>query len=359
MKNEADDKSLSEAGSSKRSRSTYRVVRRSDVKIRPYNGDPFVKQYLTQFEITAKLAGWPKTEWGSRLLTALEGKARSVLNLEPLPSSPSYEKVATLLKQAFAPEAKESVWLRELESLKRDAKETVTQLGHRTRLMMVKAFPRLELAERSRIAVGYFSRALVNDRQQDAIATAQCQTLEDAIEVAISLDYRRNTEESKRDRRTDRVRAISEEEPINTANNLSGRSWGRGRNRGAGRGRDRGKTSYNHVQVVGHEQDTAQTIAALTNRMEALSTQMSQLSASATNRDTFHSAPRQAVERPDYVQETLIQVAIQQDVTNVVGSIILLVNADVRISTLDGRRPGSLLVQPKCFSRPHKSTASS
>ena len=237
-------------------------------------------------------------EWGSRLLTALEGKARSVLNLEPLPSSPSYEKVATLLKQAFAPEAKESVWLRELESLKRDAKETVTQLGHRTRLMMVKAFPRLELAERSRIAVGYFSRALVNDRQQDAIATAQCQTLEDAIEVAISLDYRRNTEENRPDRRTDRVRAISEEEPINTANNLSGRSWGRGRNRGAGRGRDRGKTSYNHVQVVGHEQDTAQTIAALTNRMEALSTQMSQLSASATNRDTFHSAPRQAVERP-------------------------------------------------------------
>ena len=223
-----EDRSLSRDRSNSRSCSTPRVIRCSDVKIRPYNGDPFVKQYLTQFEVTAKLAGWPKIEWGSRLLTALEGKARSVLNLEPLPQSPSYEKVAALLKQAFAPEAKESVWLQELEGLKREAKETVTQLGYRTRLMMVKAFPRLELAERSRIAVGYFSRALTNNRQQDAIGTVQCQTIEDAIEVAISLDYRCHAEGNRRDRCPNRVRVVAnEEEPTDTVNNLSGRGLGR------------------------------------------------------------------------------------------------------------------------------------
>ena len=91
-------------------------------------------------------------EWGCRLLTTLEGKARNVLIstlralpssaiFEPLPPSPSYKKVASLLKQAFAPEAKESVWLQEPEGLKREAKETVTHLGHRIRLKMVKAFP--------------------------------------------------------------------------------------------------------------------------------------------------------------------------------------------------------------------------
>ena len=299
QKTKREDRSLSRDRSNSRSRSTSRIVRRSDVKIRPYNGDPFVKQYLTQFEVTAKLAGWPKTEWGSRLLTALEEKARSVLNLEHLPPSPSYEKVAALLKQAFAPEAKESVWLQKLEGLKREAKETVTQLGHRTRLMMVKAFPRLDLAERSRIAVGYFSRELANDRQQDAIGTAQCQTLEDAIGVAILLDYRCHAEGNRRDRRPDRVRVVAnEEEPTNTVNNFSGRGLGRNRNRGAGRGQDRRQASQSRVQAVGHAQDTAQAIAALTNKMEVLSTQMTQLSASAANRDTLHSVPRQAMERP-------------------------------------------------------------
>ena len=108
-KTKRENRSLSGDRSNSRSRSTSRVVRRSDVKIRPYNGVPFVKQYLTQFEVTTKLAGWPKTEWGSRLLTVLEVKARSVLNLESLPPFPSYEKVAALWKQAFAPEAKKSV----------------------------------------------------------------------------------------------------------------------------------------------------------------------------------------------------------------------------------------------------------
>ena len=294
-KTNREDRSFSRDRSNSRSRSKSCVVRYSAVKIRPYNGDPFVKQYLTQFEVTAKLAGWPKTEWGSRLLTALEGKARSVLNLKPLSTSPSYEKVSALLKQAFAPEAKESVWLQELEGLKREAKETVTQLGHRIRLIMVKAFPRLELTERSRIAVGYFSRALANDRQQDAIGTAQCQTLEDAIEVAISLDYRRQPDENRRDRRSDRVRVISDkEEPNNPLDSFLGRGWVKSRNRGGGRGRDRRQGSQSHVQVVGHGQDTAQAIAALTDRMEALSTQMSQLCGSAN----LHSVPGQSVERP-------------------------------------------------------------
>ena len=143
--------------------------------------------------------------------------------------------------------------------------------------MIVKAFPRLELAERSRIAAGYFSRALANDRQQDAIGTAQCQTLEDAIEVAISLHYRCHAEGNRRGQRPDRVRVIAnKEEPTYTVNNLLGRGCGRNRNRDACRGHDRRQTSQSCVQAVGHAQDTAQAIAALTNRMEALSAHMSQ-----------------------------------------------------------------------------------
>ena len=57
--------------------------------------------------------------------------------------------------------------------------------------------------------------------------------------MAISLDYRRQSEENRRDRRPDRVRIIADEkEPTNIENSLSGLSWGRNSNRDARRRRE-------------------------------------------------------------------------------------------------------------------------
>lgn len=47
----------------------------SDYKIPKYSGDGYVDTYLTQFQLTARAAGYPRAEWGYRLCAALEGKA--------------------------------------------------------------------------------------------------------------------------------------------------------------------------------------------------------------------------------------------------------------------------------------------
>ena len=61
-----------------------RGPRRKDVKLRSYNEETPLDPYLTQFKVTARLAGWPRCEWGARLVTALEGKARRILTTAPL-----------------------------------------------------------------------------------------------------------------------------------------------------------------------------------------------------------------------------------------------------------------------------------
>jgi hypothetical protein len=48
----------------------------SDYKIPKYSGDGYVDTYLTQFQLTARAAGYPRAEWGYRLCAALEDKAR-------------------------------------------------------------------------------------------------------------------------------------------------------------------------------------------------------------------------------------------------------------------------------------------
>jgi hypothetical protein len=78
-------------------------------KLRTYNGDPYVEQFLEQFRITATVNGWPEEEWGCHLVTALEGKARVILTTEPLPPKPSWKLIAKRLRSHFGSDASECV----------------------------------------------------------------------------------------------------------------------------------------------------------------------------------------------------------------------------------------------------------
>ena len=75
------------------------------MKLRSYNGGGNVEQFLAQFHETAALAEWPREDWGSRLATALDGRARKVLSVEPLTGKLVFEKLVTLLRSRFCPES--------------------------------------------------------------------------------------------------------------------------------------------------------------------------------------------------------------------------------------------------------------
>ena len=62
---------------------------RSSIKIRPYGGDSYIDQYLVQFRMAMELGKYPESEWGVRLATALEGKARSDLTLDLVSGLPT------------------------------------------------------------------------------------------------------------------------------------------------------------------------------------------------------------------------------------------------------------------------------
>ena len=162
--------------------------RRKDVKLRSYNGETPLDPYLAQFKVTARLAGWPRCEWGSRLVTALESKARRILTTAPLSNNPTYKQVVRRLQKGFASEASADVWLTAMDDIVRESGERITDLQLRIQEASAKAFPSMDLKERRRVCKGYFIRAFTDPEKQFQIMAQQPKDLEQAVKVALALE---------------------------------------------------------------------------------------------------------------------------------------------------------------------------
>jgi hypothetical protein len=160
----------------------------SDYKIPKYSGDGYVDTYLTQFQLTARAAGYPRAEWGYRLCAALEGKARGILTQDILNCEPSFEEIAALLRGRFASESSPELWQQQLEGRRRGAKESIAELQQWIRDATMKAFPTMEFANRSRLAAGYFNNTLGDEDQRLYVRTHAPKSLEEAAKVALAYE---------------------------------------------------------------------------------------------------------------------------------------------------------------------------
>lgn len=162
---------------------------RFNFKPNPYSGDGYVEQYLRQFKCGAETAGWPKEEWGLRLITLLEGRARRIISENYLPDGekPSFERVASLLRESFASDASPDVWLTMLENRRRQKRESLTELSQIITELVAKAFPGTGMSERQRMAIGYFARALEPALSLHTLASRPT-SLADALQTALAYE---------------------------------------------------------------------------------------------------------------------------------------------------------------------------
>ena len=218
-------------------RRSNRTSHRS-VKPRPYLGDGYVEQYLEQFKCTARLAGWPKEEWGLQLIGALEGKARRIITTDLLSSSetPSYEQVSEVLRKSFGSDASPPVYLATLERRVRKDKESLFELSQTIMELAAKAYPALGHDDRQRLSVGYFTRALTDREQRMHVMTARPTDLSHALEVALAYENAARIDDDVQARQrhgghTPRVRAYEQSQPQAADRPPRGRSSGRGGSR--------------------------------------------------------------------------------------------------------------------------------
>ena len=168
---------------------------RSSVKIRPYGGDSHVDQYLSQFRMAMELGKYPESEWGVRLATALEGKARSVLTLDLMSGLPTFEQLSKLLKARFGPQAQASLWVSMLQSRRRGVKESINELKHAILDRAIKAYPGVPIETRQILAWTHFTDALTDEEQRKHVRCSCPKNIDDAAEHALAFENAQKTEE--------------------------------------------------------------------------------------------------------------------------------------------------------------------
>lgn len=205
---DASDNGSDDGG--RHSRHRRRGYVRSDVKPNTYNGEGYVEQFLAQFKYTARLARWPKSEWGLRMIHALEGKARRIISDDYLPAGkPDYQHVKKLLRESFGSEATPDVWRSTLENRRRFKKETLTDLSQAISELVGRAYPEVSFEQRSRLAVSHFARAL-NVKQHSMHVMALCpKSLNDALQMALAFE---NAEKMVGDNKSYSVMAYGDED---------------------------------------------------------------------------------------------------------------------------------------------------
>ena len=271
---------------------------RKDVKLRSYNGDGNVEQFLAQFHVTAALAEWPREDWGSRLATALDGRARQVLTVEPLTGKPEFEKLVALLRSRFGPESSPELWRQSLENRKRGEKETLAELSHNILEMASKAYPALELEIRKALAVAPFIRALQDEEQRRHVYAQAPRTMEEAVKAALAFENASKIEQRATVQNGRRVRAVThDDEQLANPNEFA---------RGRGRKQEKGgkQSEAMNVKAVTESSNSKSDdkIDGLAKSIEALATTLGsrleqvaqQLAHSAQDRRT----PQQGFGRP-------------------------------------------------------------
>ena len=280
---------------------------RKDVKLRSYNGDGNVEQFLAQFHVTAALAEWPREDWGSRLATALDGQARQVLTVEPLTGKPVFEKLVALLRSRFGPESSPELWRQLLENRKRGEKETLAELSHNILEMASKAYPALELEIRKALAVASFKRALQDEEQRRHVYAQAPRTMEEAIKAALAFENASEIEQRATAQNGQQIRAVThDDDQLANPNEFS---------RGRGRKQEKGGKQSEAISVKAVTESSNGKIGdkldGLAKSMEALATtlgsRLEQVAQQLAHSAQDKRAPQQSFGKPPPRSSPLMQ----------------------------------------------------
>ena len=141
-----------------------------------------------------ELGKYHESEWGVRLTTILEGKAQSVLTLDLMSESLTFEQLSKLLKVRFRLEAQENLWVSMLQSRQREVKESINELKHTILDMAIKAYPGVPIETRKILAWIYFTSALTDKEQRNHVRFSCPKSIDDAAKLALAFESAQKTE---------------------------------------------------------------------------------------------------------------------------------------------------------------------
>lgn len=130
------------------------------MEARRYNGKEPIKDYLLQFELTARRNGWTDVDKAWAVLCALDGPARGILAEFDDPAAATYGDIKKSLERRFGPTDQVDVHEQALSQLRMSNGQHIREIAQEVQKLVRLAYPYVDGPTRERFAVKYIIQAI-------------------------------------------------------------------------------------------------------------------------------------------------------------------------------------------------------
>ena len=187
--------------------------RKSPMKPGKFDGTGSLESFLAQFDVCARHNGWTSTDRVDFLRCALEKAATQLLWDFGARQDVTYEELVGRLRQRYGTEGQAETFRAQLHYRRQRTDETLSNLLHEIRRLVVLAYPVPSNETTEIIARDAFLEAMHDRELSLKVREREPKTLDEAYRTALRLEaYQRTTEQEDRRRAPNRVRGTQETE---------------------------------------------------------------------------------------------------------------------------------------------------
>ena len=192
------------------------------MKPQQYDGSEDLNEYLTHFDIVAKLNGWTKSAKSLHLAGSLTGGARALLNdLDPGVRE-DFDKLVDALTNRYGTVNRAEVFKTQLQTRIKRKDETIPELAQAIQTLAKKAYPTANASMIDVLAIDHFIDALPQSDIRLRLKESRPKNLMEAEKLAVTLEAFRLADK-QREKNLRVIEGKVEDQPQEPANSIENR----------------------------------------------------------------------------------------------------------------------------------------
>lgn len=151
-----------------------------------YDGSTDVEEFLTRFQLTAKVNAWDEAQKGTVLASLLKGTALFQLLQLPEGERENFSSIKASLEKRFGSQA--DLLRVQFKSRTQKRTESVMEFGAEMQKMGRRAYATVPLDVLDSVVIDQFIQGLLDDELQKQMRLARCKSWEECLTTAVQIE---------------------------------------------------------------------------------------------------------------------------------------------------------------------------
>ena len=153
-----------------------------------YSGETNWEDWAYHFENVATVNAWTAEQKLQWLKVRMTGRAQRAFQLLSETSRGSYEEAMKALQERFEPKSRQSRYEAEFQTRRKKKSEGWADFAEDLKLLADKAFPELQEAARSQLAINSYLQQLVHPQVAFGVKQKRPKTIDEAVSATLEME---------------------------------------------------------------------------------------------------------------------------------------------------------------------------